>query len=552
MRRSRTTQSTRFPPPFAVAASTDPGLTEDMSEGCQALPLLDSQAIVCDLCTEDRKPAQKTCIKCEMSMCVQHLEPHLSVPFLLQTHTEPIAPGAGGVGLATKCPHHGKILEYYCLDDLTIVCMSCAIEDQHRIHNMKSLPKAHKELREKLKEEQKALAKRENQSLKLRRWDKEQRERLASSSIRLIEGVSALRDITLKSVQSSVSARVKSITTSKRTMQAALSEGDSFRFLQGYEGVHQAVEKARTVGLRKGLEPGADRDKLVQELQQSGGNLLEQTTQLWSSLLALVDPENHQEKQVSPGFPPTTTLTFDPKSLGRGMSLSQDHRKVFYTPLAKLTTHTLLCQDSCSDANPRWVVKFSEDCDWTVGVCDKEAAGNFNNGHVYALRWQKDQLSSVCTQYYDSIRRSDGMTYTDKPPQAHVDSQFIYLPGKTAAQPETIPHPIELEVFWDKTSPPSLSFYSRGRYHQRTELHRMEMEHHQGDLTPFVTLGTGSSPVSARQYREYSQPEQQWRCPCGEVHQIQQQSSQHQHGSSECKCERVIGTPYIEVFCQLV
>uniref|UniRef100_A0A8C7IIW8 B box-type domain-containing protein n=1 Tax=Oncorhynchus kisutch TaxID=8019 RepID=A0A8C7IIW8_ONCKI len=320
MRRSRTTQSTRFPPPFAVAASTDPGLTEDMSEGCQALPLPDSQAIVCDLCTEDRKPALKTCIKCEMSMSL----------------------GAGGVGLATKCPHHVKILEYYCLDDLTSVCMSCAIEDQHRIHNMKTLPKAHKELREKLKEEQKALAKRENQSLKLRRWDKEQRERLASSSIRLIEGVSALRDITLKSVQSSVSARVKSITTSKRTMQAALSEGDSFRFLQGYEGVHQAVEKARAVGLRKGLEPGADRDKLVQELQQSGGHLLEQTTQLWSSLLALVDPENHQEKQGSPGFPPTTTLTFDPKSLGRGMSLSQDHRKVFYTPLAKLTTHTLL------------------------------------------------------------------------------------------------------------------------------------------------------------------------------------------------------------------
>ena len=83
--------------------------------------------------------------------------------------------------------------------------MSCAIDDQHRIHNMKTLPtKAHKELREKLKQEQKALAKRESQSLELGRWDKEQRERLASSSIRLIEGVSALCDITLTSAQSFV------------------------------------------------------------------------------------------------------------------------------------------------------------------------------------------------------------------------------------------------------------------------------------------------------------------------------------------------------------
>ncbi|CAB1345357.1 unnamed protein product [Coregonus sp. 'balchen'] len=538
MRRSRTKQSTRFPPPFIGAASTEPGLTEDMSEGCQALPLPEIQAVVCDMCVDDKKPALKTCMKCEMSMCAQHLEPHLTVPLLLQTHTltEPIAPGAGGIGATTKCPHHGKILEYYCLDDLTSACMSCAIEDQHRVHNMKTLPKAHKELGEKLKEKQKALTPRESQSLELVRWDKEQRERLASSSVRLIEGVSALRDITLTSVQSSVSARVMSINTSKRTMQAALSDGDSFHFLQGYEGVHQAVEKARAVDLRKGLEPGADRDKLVQELQQSGGKLVEQTTQLWSSLLALVDPENYQEIQGSPGLPPTTTLTFDPTSLGRGMSLSQDHRKVFYTPLAKLTTHTLLCQDSGSDTNLRWVVKLSEDCDWTVGLrVNVSSAGNVN---VFALRWQMDQLSSL----------------------ADLNSQCIYLPGNTAAQPEAIPRPIELEVFWDKTSnPPSLSFYSRGRYHQRMALHRMEIRHDQADLTPFVTLKTGSSPARARQKEEYSQsrakhcvgykrsitrsyevnsqPELQWGCPCGAVHEEvktqQQQSFYHLHVSHQ-------------------
>ncbi|XP_071022480.1 E3 ubiquitin/ISG15 ligase TRIM25-like [Oncorhynchus clarkii lewisi] len=294
-----------------------------MIEVYQVLPEI--QAVVCDMCVDEKKPALKTCIKCEMSMCAQHLEPHLTVPLLLQTHTltEPIAPGAGGVGAATKCPQHGKILEYYCLDDLTSVCMSCAIEDQHRVHNMKTLPKAHKELGEKLKEEQKKLAQRERQIQDLERWDKEQRERLSSSSVRLIEGVSVLCDSALTSVKTSVSARIVSINTSKKTMQAALSDGDSFRFLQGYAGVHQAVENARAVDLRKGLEPGANQDRLVQELQQSGGKLVEQMTQLWSSLLALVDPENHQKAQGS------TTMTFDPKSLGRGMSLSQDHRKVF-------------------------------------------------------------------------------------------------------------------------------------------------------------------------------------------------------------------------------
>uniref|UniRef100_A0A8C7MRG8 Si:dkey-183c6.9 n=1 Tax=Oncorhynchus kisutch TaxID=8019 RepID=A0A8C7MRG8_ONCKI len=452
MRRTTLKRQTRFPPPFVEIASTATGIPEvKRNEVYKVLPEIQA---VCDMCVYDKKPALKTCIKCEMSMCAQHLEPHLTVPLLLQTHTltEPIAPGAGGVGAATKCPQHGKILEYYCLDDLTSACMSCAIEDQHRVHNMKTLPKAHKELGEKLKEEQKKLAQREREIQELGRWDKEQRERLASSSVRLIEGVSVLRDSALTSVKTSVSARIVSINTSKRTLQAALSDGDSFHFLQGYAGVHQAVENARAVDLRKGLEPGADQDRLVQELQQSGGKLVEQMTQLWSSLLALVDPKNPQKAQGS------TTMTFDPKSLGRGMSLSQDHRKVFYTPLAKLTTHTLLCQDSGSDANPRWVVKLSEDCDWTIGLCvNVSSSGNTN---VFALRWQNGQLSS----------------------QADLKSQLIYLPGKTAAQPETIPRPIELEVFWDKTSnPPSLSFYSRGRYHQRTEQHRMEIKHHQGN-----------------------------------------------------------------------
>uniref|UniRef100_A0A4W5R8P6 B box-type domain-containing protein n=1 Tax=Hucho hucho TaxID=62062 RepID=A0A4W5R8P6_9TELE len=526
MRKKTPTRNNRFPPPFVGVASTAPGIPEvNMIEVCQVLP--ESQAVVCDMCVDDKKPALKTCIKCEMSMCAQHLEPHLTVPLLLQTHTltEPIAPGAGGVGAATKCPHHGKILEYYCLDDLTSACMSCAIEDQHRVHNMKTLPKAHKELGEKLKEEQKELAQRERQIQELVRWDKEQRERLDSSSVRLIEGVSVLRDSTLTSVKTSVSDRIESINTSKRTIQAALSDGDSFRFLQGYAGVHQAVENARAVDLRKGLEPGADQDRLVQELQQSGGKLVEQMTQLWSSLLTLVDPEKAQG---------STTITFDPKSLGRGMFLSHDHRKVFYTPLTELTTHTLLCQDSGSDANLRWVVKLSEDCDWTIGL--RVNVSSSGNVKVFALSWQMGQLSS----------------------QADLKSQLIDLPGETAAQPVTIPRPIELELFWDKTSnPASLSFYSRGRYHQRTELHRMEIEHRQGDLTPFVTLETRSSPARGRQSRarltgDYSQlnyyggynhfgakiqPVEQWVCPCGAVHEQpktqQQKSFDFQHLSQQ-------------------
>ncbi|KAM6949554.1 tripartite motif-containing protein 16 [Aplochiton taeniatus] len=317
-----------------------------MSELCEAA-LEAQQVVLCDMCTEDRKPALKTCMKCEMSMCVRHLQAHLDTPFLLQTHplTEPLAPADTGLGGATKCPHHGKLLEYYCLDDRTTVCVSCAIEDHHRLHNMKTLSTAHKELLEKLKPEQQALVQIEEQGLKLESWEKSERKKLECSSVRLINAVTALRDIALTSVQSSVSARVAAIHTSKSSMQAAQKEEDTFRFLQTYAGVHEAVEKARSVDLRLGLEPGEDRDRLVREIRQNGDKMVVQGVELWSSLLTLVDPENHREI-----FSFKHDLTFDPNSLREGMFLSKDNRKVFYNnKFGKCFSHTLLIKLPNSD-----------------------------------------------------------------------------------------------------------------------------------------------------------------------------------------------------------
>uniref|UniRef100_A0A3Q3KXU8 B box-type domain-containing protein n=1 Tax=Labrus bergylta TaxID=56723 RepID=A0A3Q3KXU8_9LABR len=235
--------------------------------------------VYCDMCTEDNKqPARKTCMKCEISMCVQHLQAHLTTPVLLQTHplTEPIASGNGGLVVTTKCPQHGKLLEYYCLDDFTCVCVSCAIEDQHRLHNMKTFSTAHKELLEKVQAEQQALlAKADGANTSLEKWEKNEREKLGRSSVRLIEAVTNLRDLALTRVQSSVSARMVSVKTSKSSLQAAKSEEDAFRFLQMYSQVHQDLENAKAVDLRKGLEPGSDRDKLVEEITQRGEKMMD-------------------------------------------------------------------------------------------------------------------------------------------------------------------------------------------------------------------------------------------------------------------------------------
>ncbi|XP_034532266.1 tripartite motif-containing protein 16 isoform X3 [Notolabrus celidotus] len=447
------------------------------------------QVVLCDLCTEeDRQPARKTCMKCEISMCVQHLKAHLTSPVLLQTHplTEPIASGDGGLVGTTKCPQHGKLLEYYCLHNLTCVCVSCAIEDQHRPHNLKTFSTAHKKLREKVTAELRALqVKTDGESVNLEKWERSESEKLGRSSVRLIEAVTNMRDLALTSVQSSVSARMVSIKTSKSSLQAAKTEEDTFRFLQMYSQVHQGLEKAKAVNLRKGLEPGSDRDKLVQEIREKGEEIVEQASHFWESLLSHVEPETHQELSAA-----GSDLFFEPQSLGQGVTLSKDKRTAFST--GHPGKSILLIKGIRSSTVPafyKWRISLSKDFDWAIGLCDKNYAKELEDGEIYGLCWKNNQLSSLMTEYHEVFNATPASSIFEQPPfsakpekQRQVSLQVINPPGedvgKQMARPEIV------EVAW---SPPNLlSFYNLTSLHHRRKLVTITINSRNQCLTPFV------------------------------------------------------------------
>uniref|UniRef100_A0AAZ1X1E5 B box-type domain-containing protein n=1 Tax=Oreochromis aureus TaxID=47969 RepID=A0AAZ1X1E5_OREAU len=448
---------------------------------------MDSQTILCDMCTEDRKPAKKTCMKCEISMCVQHLQAHLTTPVLLQTHplTEPMDLCGN-----TKCSQHGKLLEYYCLDDMTCVCVSCAIDDQHRLHNMKTFSTAHKELLEKLKAEQLILQeKTDDENVSLEKWEKSEREKLGGCSVRLIEAVTKLRDISLTSVQSSVSARMVSLKTSKSSMEAAQKEKDTFRFLQMYSQVHQDVEKAKAVDLRKGLEPGCHRDKLVEEIKQNGEKMVKQASQFWGSLLTLVDPEHHQEL-----VPTGSDLIFESQSLEHVVLLSTDKRKVFCTDWTALySSHMFFIKSTLPIPDfKRWVISISKDCDWTIGLCDNTYGNYMTDGQVYGLRCQGNQLLSLTAESSLVINERKPLKEIRKQKarkaQQHykpaVSQQVINTAGGNVEPQKTRPQIVE--VVW--SFPDSLSFFSRIGQHQRINLLTVTISSTSSGLKPFVCL----------------------------------------------------------------
>ncbi|MEE6522267.1 hypothetical protein FKM82_020712 [Ascaphus truei] len=92
-------------------------------------------SVLCSYCLGDPFPAVKTCLNCEVSLCLQHLERHNKKSHVLVEPTESIED--------RKCPEHDKLLEYFCKNDQSCICVTCYIAGSHKGHSIMTLKEAH-------------------------------------------------------------------------------------------------------------------------------------------------------------------------------------------------------------------------------------------------------------------------------------------------------------------------------------------------------------------------------------------------------------------------
>ncbi|XP_033985518.1 E3 ubiquitin-protein ligase TRIM39-like [Trematomus bernacchii] len=87
--------------------------------------------VFCDVCTETKLKALKSCLVCLTSYCETHLEPHLTKSGLKRHQLiDPVE------NLEDRmCPKHDKPLELFCKTDQTCVCMLCTVLD-HKTHDV--------------------------------------------------------------------------------------------------------------------------------------------------------------------------------------------------------------------------------------------------------------------------------------------------------------------------------------------------------------------------------------------------------------------------------
>ncbi|KAM5126938.1 uncharacterized protein ACMZJ9_021002 [Mantella aurantiaca] len=95
----------------------------------------EQSGVFCTYCVDSPVPAVRSCLHCEVSLCDKHLRVHKKSPeHILTDPTSSLE--------SRKCSVHKKILEYYCTEDHTCVCVSCTLAGEHRGHQVQMLDEA--------------------------------------------------------------------------------------------------------------------------------------------------------------------------------------------------------------------------------------------------------------------------------------------------------------------------------------------------------------------------------------------------------------------------
>ncbi|XP_041634709.1 zinc finger protein RFP-like [Cheilinus undulatus] len=85
--------------------------------------------VKCDVCTETKFKASKSCLVCWTSYCEAHLEPHHRVPALMRHKLiDPVENLE-----ERKCEKHDRLLELFCRDEQVFICLLCS-ETDHKDH----------------------------------------------------------------------------------------------------------------------------------------------------------------------------------------------------------------------------------------------------------------------------------------------------------------------------------------------------------------------------------------------------------------------------------
>ncbi|XP_071399048.1 E3 ubiquitin/ISG15 ligase TRIM25 [Centroberyx affinis] len=385
----------------------------------------------CDCCPPDaegsRAPAAvKTCLRCEVSLCAEHLQPHLERP-AFSTHllVDPLGDLA-----QRRCPAHTEIFRYYCADERVYVCSDCLLEGGHAQHKVKALKQVEEDLKiilqtllrkaeEKLQDGERILKEHQNVDRTMAdssEADDAQVERLGSAlEVQVKRLLVALREITKRERQQAVErvqedcSKVREDLSQTQSIQhylaSLLAETDPFLLIWAFQSDDSKLVADLNCPLFTPDPVNLDRKYILEDVESKYREFITTTLRCLSEL----------KRQLL-----SSPLTLDTNSAHPLLSISDDLRSVTRVK-ARLpcAAHPerfdhwaqVLTVQTFSSGTHYW--ELEAEGFWDIGVCYRCIGRKGKEGNAFG----NNKVSWSLTQQHDRKlaawhnRRKTRLTY---------------------------------------------------------------------------------------------------------------------------------------------
>ncbi|XP_038158054.1 E3 ubiquitin-protein ligase TRIM21-like [Cyprinodon tularosa] len=380
---------------------------------------LKSDTIPCDICSENKQTAVKSCLVCQASYCEMHLGPHLRDPVMMKhSLTDPAT-------FSTRhlCRKHNRPLEMFCKKDQTPVCRSCTERDhkQHEIVPMEKesrrikahLKVAQSEIQQMIQNRLKKCEELKN-SIELSRIDKDKEiqtsAHIASMAIKAIERNQALLIEEIEEKHEAAKRRgedlIEELNQEIDELQRRWSElqylkdtKDQLHLLQSFPCL--TSPPSSTNWSEVSVEP----DIYIRSVRASFSKLVDLCRELEKNLCA---------EEINKIGNYAVDVTLDPRTAANWLLLSPDGKKVSLSgqqgiqslpkdPRRFDSCVAVLGQQSYTFGRRYWVVKVGDKTDWDLGV----AKESINRKGSITVR-PDNGYWAICRRKGESLRACAG------------------------------------------------------------------------------------------------------------------------------------------------
>ncbi|KAK7896402.1 hypothetical protein WMY93_021727 [Mugilogobius chulae] len=335
--------------------------------------------VQCDMCSEPKLKALKSCLVCLSSFCETHLQPHLIVSGLkIHQLMEPVE------NLKDRmCPEHQQLLELFCDTDEKMVCTVC-VPLEHKNHELLSLEEACERRRSSLLHTQTQTQHMvEQRLLKVEEINRCVELKAAGALLRGAAG----EEESFKPAQELLQQLEQEICELERINTEAeqlLNSQDPLYFLK------HCTALTAPAGLKDwssvNFEPETSEGSAAQALQKLEEQLSEEFKQLLKQLSNKTELRRVQKFAVD--------ITLDPDTASPYLVLSEDLKQVHHTDVKKQLPDSPLRIDKCPNVLTKqsfssgkfyFEVEVKGKTDWDLGVAQESINRKINI--VYSPRY---------------------------------------------------------------------------------------------------------------------------------------------------------------------